>query len=384
MAGGSGGGRTIGRSRGIVRLTARAAGWALAACLWIAPAHAQQDGAPAAQPATGSAQGGGEIVVATRVVPPFVIEEAPGRLSGFSVDLWRAIAAEAGLKSTFQVYKTLPELLGAVQGDGNPVGISAVSITAAREKYLEFSQPMFRSGLQIMAPVRESSLADLLRAAFSPLLAKSIGVVLLALLIPAHVAWLIHRFSPTSKWNVSRSYWPGILEAFYWSAEKLVSVAEGKPEGSAGRLFNFLLTFVIVMAFASLTGLIASALTLSSIRADISGPSDLIGKRVATVHGSTAEAFLKEIGASVASYPNFTDAVAALAAGGPGSEAVKPVALVYDERRVSVPGRELWHRLPAQFGAAPRGQHGAAEARRKRNLPADLRKMVRQGQDSVA
>jgi polar amino acid transport system substrate-binding protein len=307
--------------------------WAIGAGLGLAihlsvaasPASAQNyadavEGRPDAQ----------EIVVATRVVPPFVMEEKDGRLTGFSADLWRAIAAESGLKSSFKVYDTLPELLAAVQFSENPVGISAISVTADREQTLEFSQPMYRSGMQIMAPAPHNGALDTLRSAFSIRLLEAIGLFLLALLVPAHIAWGIHRSNPKSTWNVSRSYWPGILEAFYWSGEKMIGTASGAPGGHFGRLFNNLWSFLCVMVLASLTALIASALTIRSLRNDINGPEDLAGKRVATVQGSTSAAYLRDLGASVAEYPDFDGAVAALAKREEIGGHSAPVALVYD------------------------------------------------------
>lgn len=117
---------------------------------------------------TDAAPAGRDLVVATRVLPPFVIEEEAGKYSGFSIDLWEAIATEAKLRTHLEAYRTLPELLDAVATGANPVGIAAVSITAQREEKLDFSQPMFRSGLQIMVPTGGSGLADTLRFVFSP------------------------------------------------------------------------------------------------------------------------------------------------------------------------------------------------------------------------
>ena len=319
-----------------VDLISRPISWVIGAGLALAihlaaasgPASAQSDAGPAALDGSRGAQ---EIVVATRVVPPFVMQEKDGRLTGFSADLWRAIAAESGLKSSFKVYDTLPELLAAVQFSENPVGISAISVTSEREQNLEFSQPMYRSGLQIMVRAGHNSVRDTLLSVFSLRLLQAIGVFLIALLVPAHIAWAIHRFNPASTWPVSRSYWPGILEAFYWSGEKMIGTASGAPGGHLGRMFNNVWSFLCVMVLASVTALIASALTLSSLRSDINGPEDLAAKRVATVQGSTSAAYLHELGAVVVEYSDFDKAAAALGAWGGAVEAFAPVALVYDE-----------------------------------------------------
>ena len=72
-----------------------------------------------------------EITVATRIIAPFVMKDG-AELSGFSVDLWRAIGAELGLRSRFVTHDTLAKLLDAVRSGQNDVGIAAISITAKR------------------------------------------------------------------------------------------------------------------------------------------------------------------------------------------------------------------------------------------------------------
>src|SRR5262249_6481039 len=89
------------------------------------------------------------VRVATRIVAPFVFEEE-GKLAGFSIDLWRSIAAELMLESEFSISRSVQELLSNIESEKSDVGIAAISITAERSKSLDFSQPMFDSGLQIL------------------------------------------------------------------------------------------------------------------------------------------------------------------------------------------------------------------------------------------
>ena len=96
--------------------------------------------------------------VATRLVKPFVFEEN-GNLTGFSVELWNEIAKQLNVKSEFIVKPTVKELLDAVKSKGVDLGISAISITAERELEMDFSQPMFDAGLQIVTPVQTSRTA---------------------------------------------------------------------------------------------------------------------------------------------------------------------------------------------------------------------------------
>ncbi len=60
--------------------------------------------------------------------------------------------------------------------------------------------------------------------------------------------------------------------------------------------------------FASFTAAIASSLAVSELRSEISGPSDLAGKRVATATHSAAETYLPSIGIGPVLVGNIDDA----------------------------------------------------------------------------
>ncbi len=284
-----------------------------------------------APPSGGSVPGPTDLAVATHLIAPFVMEDASGRLSGFSVDLWRAIAAEAGLDSHFKVYGTMRALLEAVRTGENPVGVAAVSITAERAKTVDFSQPIYRSGMQIMVPAGRPGPFALMRSLLSPRLLYAIGLILVGLVAIAHVGWLIHRRTRSSDWKVASEYWPGIAQAFAWSADRVIlSSSQGKPGGAAGWIFNFILGSVGLAAFASITALAASSFTLAVLSTDVRSPNDLSGKRVATVRGSAAATTLDDLNASVMLYPTFEAAAGALARASEQRDANGPVALVYD------------------------------------------------------
>src|SRR4051794_16217455 len=89
------------------------------------------------------------LTVATRIVPPLVIGDA-NRLTGFSIDLWDAIAKRINVESRFEIYPTVGDLLEAVKNHKAELGIAAISITAERDRDVDFSQPILGAGLQIM------------------------------------------------------------------------------------------------------------------------------------------------------------------------------------------------------------------------------------------
>jgi polar amino acid transport system substrate-binding protein len=79
--------------------------------------------------------------VATRVIPPMVIDDH-GRLRGFSIDLWDAIADKLKVATEYKVAPDVGALLEYVRSGKADLGISAISITAGRDRQFDFSQPM--------------------------------------------------------------------------------------------------------------------------------------------------------------------------------------------------------------------------------------------------
>jgi arginine/lysine/histidine/glutamine transport system substrate-binding and permease protein len=93
--------------------------------------------------------GGKTLRVATEpAFPPFEFKGKSGELTGFSIDLMRAIATAA----SFQVdFESLPfdGIIPALQGKTIDAAISSMTITEERAKTVAFSRPYFKAGLAI-------------------------------------------------------------------------------------------------------------------------------------------------------------------------------------------------------------------------------------------
>ena len=72
-----------------------------------------------------------KIRVVVKPAEPFAFEEG-GVLKGYSIDLWKAVAAASGLAFETRVVETVQELLEAVQTGAADVGVGAISITPYR------------------------------------------------------------------------------------------------------------------------------------------------------------------------------------------------------------------------------------------------------------
>jgi len=92
--------------------------------------------------------------------PPFEFQAAGGGLQGFDIDLMQAIAQAEGFRVEFQ---SLPfdGLIPGLQARTVDAAISSMTITAERQKTVDFSPPYFKAGLAIAVRTNNTSTTDL-------------------------------------------------------------------------------------------------------------------------------------------------------------------------------------------------------------------------------
>ena len=251
------------------------------------------------------------------VVPPLVMQDG-GKLTGFSIDLWDAIAARLKLQTS---YMTAPDVAGAIEAmrSGKADVIAVPSFyTTERDREFDFSFSVLNAGLLVMVPdtggtVSANPLLDLAHLIFSPRMLLWLGVGLILILIPAHLFWLLDRNSEESICPDKR-YFPGIFHALIWAATALVSQVQQLPGQRIARALAVVWMFVGVVFIAFYTAQLTADLTVEQFRGLINGPGDLPGKKVATLAGTEAATYLKQIGADVQEYPTVERMFAALSA----------------------------------------------------------------------
>lgn len=293
------------RGRGIVSqgLAGKLADWRLGGILAVGAilllvALALGSYAPSVQaqtpPTPAPLSPGKTLKVGTRVIPPFVTQEAGLGLSGFSIELWENLARELDLKSTFKVYPNVKALLTAVEEQQVDVGIAAITVNSERAQRVDFSQPIFSGGLQIMVPTSndDDGLGNFLKDLLGSALPKLLSLTILLITLMAHVVWLIERFHHDPM--ISSAYFPGIFQALWWTATGLVGQSETMPKGVISRLIALFWMFTSVIFVAYFTAAFTTALTVQQLQGGIQGLADLPGHTVATTAGSTAAKFLDE------------------------------------------------------------------------------------------
>ncbi len=265
-----------------------------------APAPAKKDNA--AEP----------IVVATRLLPPFVIKEGDA-YTGFSAELWQELATRTGVTFTWKETSNVKEILAAVQKGEAQLGIAAISITSEREQNFDFSQPMFESGLQVMVPAEvESSFSPLavLRYFSSGAMPYLLGILALLILVPGHLVWWAERNHKDSPF--SRHYIPGIFHAMGWALSAAAGQQNDSPRSRLGRVTAIGAVFVSLLFLTYWQAELTSSFTVQQLQGGIQGPDDLPGKRVGTTAGSTSAKWAAEHQTKLTEYQMISQAFDAL------------------------------------------------------------------------
>lgn len=268
-------------------------------------------------------EGGVELVVGVRQVPPFAMQDQEGNWRGITVELWELIAEELELLYRYQPV-SLEGMLEGVQDRTIDVAAAALSITSQRERVMDFSHPFYHAGLSIAVASRPvPSWLSVARRLISWEFIKVLGVLALILLIFGFLMWLFERRRNRAQFGGHPT--EGIGSGFWWSAVTMTTVGYGDkaPLTLGGRLVALVWMFSSIVIVSSITAAITSTLTVASLDVGIQGPKDLPQVKAGTIRKTTSVNYFLERGMHPQLYETLDEALQALASG-------EIEALVYD------------------------------------------------------
>ncbi len=228
--------------------------------------------------------------LATVTRPPFSLSEN-GVDTGFTIDLWDALMQDIGRDYIVVRTETFGEMLDLVRRAEVDAAAANISITADREAEMDFTQPIFSAGLQIMVPASGKTGNPL----FSRLVLRDFFVAVVAafalLFAAGMMMWLFERKHQDYFRHDGRK---AMFPAFWWALNLIVNggFEERQPLSAPGRVLGVVMVISSLFLVSIFVAKITTTMTVEAIQSAVNSASDLYGKRVGTTAGSTSAAYL--------------------------------------------------------------------------------------------
>lgn len=265
--------------------------------------------------AAGPAAGAETLTVGVCELPG-IVQMQGDRPTGVVADVWDEIAGRLGVESRFVAEPDVAKLVSDTASGRIDVMLGPLAVTEARERQVDFTQPILTSGMRIAVPGETGRwwLAPLAPLFSREMLALGLAIVGLVI-VSAHVLWAVERYRNPAAFPVG--YREGVWEAIWWSISTVMTGGcENKPiVTTAGRAVTLLWTIGGIALVAMLTGTIAARLTAEQLAGAIHGPRDLQGRVVGVMTDSVAAQSVRARGGSLMSFPRLLDALAASRSG---------------------------------------------------------------------
>lgn len=277
-----------------------------------------------------------KLRVVTRDLEPFSFEK-DGRRIGYAMELWDHVAREIGVEYETSVRDSAKTMIGLIEAKNADVAVGALSITAEREKIIDFSQPFYQGGQQILVSQRPAGFLDTILGVAGNIanwqFLGAFALLLFAMFLISHLVWMYEHKVNDSMWPAH--YISGMWESFWWTISTLlVGGADNKgPVGVGGRIVAIVWMLLSIVLVSLLTATFTTTLTINSLKGDINGPGDLPGKQVATIGGSISETWLTKKGAKVQPFPTIEECVAALKNGSAQAVVYDAPILKYSQKK---------------------------------------------------
>lgn len=250
------------------------------------------------------------MLVGTKHSPPFSFQRQDGTWTGISIELWRSMADDLDIDYEFRECE-IPEAMRRLQSGELQAAIAAISITAERDRQIDFSHAFYTTGLGVAVPKRR--ITTMWRFATQLLTSRFLlivmGLVVISL-VTGVVFWKLERskneglFGGRSREGVSMGIW--------WSTIMLLGHKGIMPATTTARVVAVSVMLCSTVAVSTLTGVIASTITVARIGTTVQHPDDLRHFRIASVESSTSAKYLEDRRLRYQAFPTIEEALASL------------------------------------------------------------------------
>jgi ABC-type amino acid transport substrate-binding protein len=257
----------------------------------------------------------GPLRVAVVEGAPFAMRGPDGAWEGLSVDLWDAVAAQAGIAYVW-ADEPGPDPLAGLAAGSLDLAIGVIGPDAETERRADFSHPYYVSPLGIALRAAEpSGFRALLRAVSST--GFIAGVVLLAAMV-AIFGFLMRTVERRA--NPGKFGDPGVAglgQGMWWAVVTLATVGYGDsvPITRAGRLLASAWMILSMVVMVLITGHIAASLTTENLSSPSAALAELPRMRVGVREGPVAGEALRGLGVRAESFGDVAAGLEALQEG---------------------------------------------------------------------
>ena len=252
-----------------------------------------------------------ELLVGVYQAPPWAMKDPNGEWRGLSVDLWRELARDLGLRYRF-IEGSPDEILDGIGRGRLATAAGPFAVTLEREREVDFSHGYATSGVSIA--VLRTRPADRWIAVVESLTTPTAlrlyaGIVLLMALAGAAMWGLERRRNPMFAERPVQ----GVGSGFWWASVTTVSLGYGDkvPITFWGRVLAIFWMFVSLVLITALTAFVTAKLALAEV-GEVQGPATLHRAHVGTVEGSAATDLFQREGITARVYPDGASGVAGL------------------------------------------------------------------------
>jgi polar amino acid transport system substrate-binding protein len=251
-------------------------------------------------------------VAVLRDAPPFSYQAPDESWHGLAVDMWNIVAAELHRATRFEGMDRVA-LIDAVASGRAQFGIGAFSITAERLARVDFSAPIYSTGIAIAMPyVPRSAWGVLHDTVLSVSFVKLVGGLLALLALVGTIFWIVERHHNPDFAPQIHGWGSGV----WLSIVTMTTVGYGDkaPRTFSGRVVAAIWMLVSIVLISIFTGTIATLLTIERMGPRVTGFEDLHRVRVAVVTATAAAQLVQERQIHAQEFPDLTQAFGALLA----------------------------------------------------------------------
>ncbi len=253
------------------------------------------------------------LLVGTREAPPFAMRTGDGLWEGISISLLQELSQELGFDYELKEVD-LAEMIDGVAAGRLDGAIAAMTITADRERVVDFSHPFYRTGLGVaVSATRHVDIKALIDVLTSRTLLGTIGLLLGLLLAIGSLIWWIERKHNSGQFE--RRPAKGLFSGFWWAAVTMTTVGYGDktPITTLGRVLAVIWMFMALALTAIFTAQVTAGLTSSSISSPVTTINDLPRVRVGNLADSASLGPLRTIGVRPVPFATVKEGLEALA-----------------------------------------------------------------------